>query len=367
MLIQLTYGFVTGSLGLLSDSIHMFFDCLALVVGLSASVMSRWPPSVRFPYGYGKVDTLSGFANGVFLMIISVEIIYEAIERLISGSEMRRIEELLVVSIAGLAVNLVGIMAFDHGHAHHGHDHDHAHGNENMHGIFLHILADTLGSVAVVISTILVHFYGWSGFDPLASCFIAILIFASAVPLVSSTASSLLLALPDDVEYSLRDTLAGVSTLRGVVGYTVPKFWLDDTSVLSHNHDHSHSHSNDHNHNHGHNHNHDHGHSHSHSHGHDHDHHNGHNHGHQDNKHAHEHGHNHGHSHEQQSSNRKILGMIHIIASRNADLEDVRFRTVDFLKAKNMDIVVQVEREGDGKCWCSSNGSAIGIRPPHIM
>lgn len=351
MLIQLTYGFVTGSLGLLSDSIHMFFDCLALVVGLSASVMSRWPPSVRFPYGYGKVDTLSGFANGVFLMIISVEIIYEAIERLSSGSEMRRIEELLVVSIAGLAVNLIGIMAFDHGHAHshggHDHGHGHSHGNENMHGIFLHIMADTLGSVAVVISTILVHFYGWSGFDPIASCLIAILIFASAIPLVSSTASSLLLTLPADVEYNLRDTLAGVSTLRGVVGYTVPKFWLDDTtSAASAGHDHGHGH----------------GHSHAHDHAHAHDHH------HDDHDHDHDHDHvvhDHG-DHSHSNSESRILGTIHIIASRNADVEDVRKRTVEFLKEKNMDIVVQVEREGEGKCWCAGNGSVIGNRSPYM-
>ncbi|GAB1212177.1 hypothetical protein ATERTT37_001307 [Aspergillus terreus] len=221
MLVQLSYGFLTGSLGLLSDSIHMFFDCLALVVGLCAAVMSKWPPSARFPYGYGKVDTLSGFANGIFLIIISIEIIYEAVERLSTGSQVHRIGELLLVSIAGLGVNLVGIMAFEHGHGHgHGHDHhghSHSHGNENMHGIFLHILADTLGSVAVVISTVLVHYSGWPGYDPIASCLIAILIFASAVPLVSSTAKSLLLTLPADVEYNVRDTLAGVCTLRGVM------------------------------------------------------------------------------------------------------------------------------------------------------
>lgn len=68
MLVQTFYGVATGSLGLLSDSIHMFFDCLALVVGLCAAVMSKWPPSPRFPYGYGKMDTLAGFANGIFLM-----------------------------------------------------------------------------------------------------------------------------------------------------------------------------------------------------------------------------------------------------------------------------------------------------------
>ena len=68
MLVQTFYGMATGSLGLLSDSIHMFFDCLALVVGLCAAVMSKWPPSTRFPYGFGKMDTLAGFANGIFLM-----------------------------------------------------------------------------------------------------------------------------------------------------------------------------------------------------------------------------------------------------------------------------------------------------------
>jgi zinc transporter 5/7 len=254
---------------------------------------------------------------------------------------MHRLGELLAVSTAGLCVNLVGIMAFDHahhghshGHSHghgHSHDHDHAesehshshshshHTNENMHGIFLHILADTLGSVAVVISTILVHFYKWPGFDPLASCIIAILIFASAIPLVSSTAKMLLLSLPADVEYSLRDTLAGISSLRGVVGYTVPKFWLDDIAATTPDlHDHS-------------------------------------GHGHQDHHH-HSDDHSHDHSHDEKNTNscgqQKILGVIHVIASQGADLADVRERTVKFLQDKNMDVVVQVEREGDGRCWC---------------
>lgn len=68
MIVQAFYGFVTDSLGLLSDSIHMFFDCLALGVGLFAAVASKWPPSRRFPYGFGKIESLSGFGNGVFLM-----------------------------------------------------------------------------------------------------------------------------------------------------------------------------------------------------------------------------------------------------------------------------------------------------------
>jgi len=124
MIVQTAYGFTTGSLGLLSDSVHMLLDCMALGVGLCASVMSKWPPSVKFPYGLGKMDTLAGFANGIFLMyefidtnedicsqffrLISVEIVVEAAGRLAEPTEMRRMNELLVVSAAGLGVNLVG-------------------------------------------------------------------------------------------------------------------------------------------------------------------------------------------------------------------------------------------------------------------
>lgn len=370
MVVQSTYGYLTGSLGLISDSIHMFFDCVALFVGLCAAVMSKWPPSLKFPYGYGKIDTLAGLGNGVFLMLISVEIVYEAIERLFSGADVARTTELLIVSFMGLIVNMVGIMAFhghhghdhghDHGHSHsHGHDHSHDHshfhshshqdshshehthdhhdhhghghhhesptdttsllsasasptkGNkaasgshshgENMQGIYLHILADALGSVSVVISTLLIQLTGWSGWDPIASFMIAVLIFASTVPLVSSTTKILLLSLNSDIEYNLRDILAGVSNIRGVVGYTVPKFWLEDIKKEAGGH-------------------------HGHSHGHDHD-----------------------NSHDDDPT---VLGVMHVIASATTDLRDVENRVSSYLKARKMDVVVQVERDAEGRCWC---------------
>lgn len=68
MLVQAFYGWMSGSLGLLSDTVHMFFDCLALIVGLGAAVASKWPVSPDKPYGWGKLNTLAGFGNGIFLM-----------------------------------------------------------------------------------------------------------------------------------------------------------------------------------------------------------------------------------------------------------------------------------------------------------
>ena len=76
-------------------------------------------------------------------------------------------------------------------------------------------MADTLGSVGVIISTLLINRYGWTGFDPIASIFIAVLIFASVVPLVVDSAQVLCLELSDDHETQVRSALADVrSRLR---------------------------------------------------------------------------------------------------------------------------------------------------------
>lgn len=72
-------------------------------------------------------------------------------------------------------------------------------------------MADTLGSVGVIISTLLINRYGWTGFDPLASIFIAVLIFASVVPLVVDSGKLLVLDMGDEREEEVKQALLGVS------------------------------------------------------------------------------------------------------------------------------------------------------------
>ena len=152
-----------------------------------------------------------------------------------------------------------------------------------MMGIYLHVLGDALGSVAVVLSTYLISINGWSGWDPLASTGIAIIIFGTAIPLVKNCAQKLLLTVPGDTEYDLREALAGLSGLRGVVGYAVPKFWLQD------------------------------------------------------------------------GEQRKVMGVVHVTADKVSNLEDVKERCVAFLIDAGLDVLVQVERDGVGSCWCQAS------------
>lgn len=94
--VELIYGAWTNSLGLISDGFHMFFDCSALVMGLCASVISHWKPTRIYSYGYGRIEVLSGFINGLFLIVIALFVFIESVLRLFEPPEIKT-EKLLVI------------------------------------------------------------------------------------------------------------------------------------------------------------------------------------------------------------------------------------------------------------------------------
>lgn len=162
-------------------------------------------------------------------------------------------ERLFVVSVLGLLVNLVGIYAFQHGHGHshgggggHGHSHSSSHGHSHasnnhshhshdmeidsgnsqiMKGVFLHILADTLGSVGVIISAVLMQMFGWMIADPICSMFIAILIALSVLALIKDSVMILMQRQPVALDNVLPQCYQKVVSLAGVYSVQEPHFW----------------------------------------------------------------------------------------------------------------------------------------------
>lgn len=247
--VELTYGMWTNSLGLISDSFHMFFDCTGLLAGLVASVITKWRANERYSYGYVRAEVLAGFVNGLFLLFIAFFIMSEAVERAIEPPEVKH-ERLFIVSVLGLLVNLVGIYAFQHGHGHshdgggghgHGHSHNHGHSHDSheiefdnslssgnsaiMKGVFLHILADTLGSVGVIVSAVLMQMFGWMIADPICSMFIALLIIISVLALIKESAIVLMQRQPTALDHVLPQCYNKVTQLAGVYSVQDPHFW----------------------------------------------------------------------------------------------------------------------------------------------
>ncbi|CAG7832258.1 unnamed protein product [Allacma fusca] len=175
--VEFLCGTLSNSLGLISDGFHMLFDTIALLIGLCASVMCRWPPTPIFPFGYGRVEIIAGFINSLFLLVVAVVVFFEAFQRLFDPPTLLETHRLLPVSIIGLVVNLCGILAFKNSTSV-----DHSHHNANIKGIFLHILADTIGSIGVIISSFAIHQWGILIVDPVCSIIVATLVTYSTNP-----------------------------------------------------------------------------------------------------------------------------------------------------------------------------------------
>lgn len=206
MFVEVAVGWWTNSLGLLSDAGHMFFDNASLFIGLYASYMAKWKPDHRYNFGYARYEVLAGFANAIFLVFVAGSVVLEAFGRLFDPPHVES-ENLLLVSCLGLGVNVIGLIFFhDVAHNHSHGDSDcggHSHSNENMRGVYLHVLADALGSVGVICSSLLIKWKGWYLADPVASIIISGLILASVGPLIAATAAPLLSRSPEHLDDSI--------------------------------------------------------------------------------------------------------------------------------------------------------------------
>lgn len=170
MIIEAIGGFMTNSLALLSDAGHMLSDSLALAIALLAFKFGEKAVNTGKTYGYRRFEILAATLNGLTLVGIALYIFYEAIDRFANPPEVATVG-MLIISTIGLLVNILVAWIMMRGG-----DTEH---NLNMHGAFLHVISDMLGSVGAIAAALLMMFFGWGWADPLASVIVAILVLRS--------------------------------------------------------------------------------------------------------------------------------------------------------------------------------------------
>jgi cobalt-zinc-cadmium efflux system protein len=190
MLIEAVGGWVTNSLALLSDAGHMLTDTAALGLSLLALRIGDMPPSTTKTFGYRRFEILVAFLNGLTLWAIVIVILHEAYERVQSPPEVRGLG-MMGIALVGLMVNLVSIWLL------------HAHKDENLNvrGAFLHVLADSMGSVGALVASLVILATGWTLADPLVSVAICALILWSSWGIIRDSLNILLEGVPSHIDY----------------------------------------------------------------------------------------------------------------------------------------------------------------------
>ena len=189
MVAEFLGGWWTGSLALMADAGHMLSDAGALAMSLFAARMIRRAPTGQKTYGFHRAEVLAALANGATLFAVAGGITIEAWGRF---SEPHAIETggMLAIAAGGLAVNLAAL-----GVLHGGHQHD-----MNTRGAWLHVIGDTLGSVAVIAAALLIRATGQAWIDPAVSVLVSLLLLYSAWGLISAALHVLMEHAPSEVE-----------------------------------------------------------------------------------------------------------------------------------------------------------------------
>ena len=167
---ELIGGIWSGSLALLSDAAHVMSDVFSLLISWLAIYLSTRPATSSRTYGYHRAEVFAAFVNGVSLIAISGWIFYEAYHRYVSPTEIK-VTGMFIVACLGFAGNLLILWQL----------HGESHGNLNVRSAVLHVIGDTLSSVAVLVGGAIIFWTGWYPIDALLSFLIGGIILFGAV------------------------------------------------------------------------------------------------------------------------------------------------------------------------------------------
>ena len=185
MFLEFFYGFLSNSLALISDAIHMFTHSFALIISLVAIVIASKQAPLEKTFGYYRAEVLAAFINGITIVLSIVWIIYEAVERFLNPSVID-IKPAMIVAFIGLVVNVITGVILMQGDKN----------NINLKSAFVHMLSDALSSVAIIIGYIVIYFTSWYFIDILLALLVAAVIGKWAMGILKSSVNTLMESSP---------------------------------------------------------------------------------------------------------------------------------------------------------------------------
>ncbi len=189
MLVEIVFSYITRSLMLFSDGLHMLSHALSLAISLIAIIIAGKKASKAYPFGYGRIEIIAALINGVGLLFFTFYIFYESTLRIIDPQEIN-IFETMGIAVLGLIVNLLTAWIL------------YLAGLEDLNtkSAFLHLLADTFSSIAIVLGCFIIKYTDWFVIDPILSIIVGVVIAKWAIGLMRDAINILLHKTPEKIK-----------------------------------------------------------------------------------------------------------------------------------------------------------------------
>ena len=224
VLIEAGFGILSGSMALIADAGHNLSDVLSLLIAWGAAVMSQRPANSRFTYGYKSSSILAALANAALLLIAVGMILFETFDRLFNPAPVEGWTMIWVAGV-GIVINTATALLFVSGRKH----------DLNIRGAFLHMAADALVSVGVVIAGVFILLTGALWIDPVTSLVIVAVIAWGTWGLLKDSVKMGLLAVPEGIEESeVRGYLGGLEGVAAVHDLHIWPMSTTETALTAH-------------------------------------------------------------------------------------------------------------------------------------
>ncbi|MXP41776.1 cation diffusion facilitator family transporter [Altererythrobacter soli] len=224
VLVEATFGLLSGSMALVADAGHNLSDVLSLLIAWGASVMAARPANARFTYGYKSSSILAALANAGLLMVALGAILFETVDRLIDPAPVEGWTMIAVAGV-GIVINTATALMFMRGRKH----------DINIRGAFMHMAADALVSLGVVVAGVLILLTGVLLIDPITSLIIVAVIGWGTWGLLKDSVKMGLLAVPDDIdEGAVRAYLASLPGVAAVHDLHIWPMSTTETALTAH-------------------------------------------------------------------------------------------------------------------------------------
>jgi cobalt-zinc-cadmium efflux system protein len=203
MVLEIVGGLLSGSLALIADAAHMATDAVGLAMALLAIHFANRPAGLNRTFGFARAEILAALANCLLLLGVGGYLLFEAVERFITPAETKGWLT-IAFAVVGLLANMVSLSILVRGQKE----------SLNVRGAYLEVLADTLGSLTVLVSAAIILATGWLPADPIASLVIGLMIVPRTWKLLRETLNVLLEAAPKGVD--MGEVRAHIVALPGV-------------------------------------------------------------------------------------------------------------------------------------------------------
>jgi len=217
VIIEVVYGNLAHSLALVADAGHNLSDVLGLLLAWGAGALTRRPPTRRHTYGLRRSSILAALINALVLLLAMGAIAWEAVRRFSEPSSVSG-GTVIGVAVVGIIINTVTALMFLSGRQQ----------DLNIRGAFLHMAADAVVSLGVVLAGIAIVFTGWLWFDPVVSLIIVVVVVVGTWQLLKDSVNLALDAVPEEIEPLAVQTY--LAERPGVVGVHDLHIWAMSTT-----------------------------------------------------------------------------------------------------------------------------------------